>query len=60
MALLEAQNIQDEMSHCAVIWLNKGDDEGVPHLTCSAMRPTEMNFLGFALQQHSLKAMSDD
>ena len=60
MALLEAQNIQDDMDHVAVIWLNKGDLNGVPHLTCSTMRPVDMNFLGFALQQHSLKNMTDD
>ena len=60
MALLEAQNIQEDMEHVAVIWLNKGDVEGTPHLTCSTMRPVDMNFLGFALQQHSLKKMTDD
>ena len=60
MALLEAQNIQDEMSHVAIIWMEKGDLDGTPHLTCSTMRPVDMNFLGFALQQHSLKAMTDE
>ncbi len=60
MALLEAQNCQDEMNHVAIIWLKKGDLDGTPHLTCSTMRPVDMNFLGFALQQHSLKHMTDD
>ena len=58
-AILEAQGISDEMAHVAIIWMKKGDLDGTPHLTCSTMRPVDMNFLGFALQEHSLSHMKD-
>ena len=58
-ALLEAQGIQDDMDHVAIIYMRKGDLNGTPHLTCSSMSPSDMNFLGFALQEHSLSHMKD-
>ncbi len=58
-AILEAEKITDEMEHVAIIWMEKGDLDGTPHLTCSSMRPVDMNFLGFALQEHSLTHMKD-
>ena len=59
-AIREAKGIQDEMAHVAIIWMEKGDLNGTPHLTCSSMRPVDMNFLGFALQEHSLSHMKDN
>lgn len=58
-AILEAKNIHKKMAHVAIIWMNKGDLAGTPHLTCSSMTPSDMNFLGFALQEHSLSHMKD-
>ena len=58
-ALLEAQGIHDEMDHVAIVYMRKGDLKGTPHLTCSSMSPSDMNFLGFALQEHSLAHMKD-
>ena len=58
-ALIEAQQLEDEMAHVAIIWMEKGDLAGTPHLTCSSMTPSDMNFLGFALQEHSLAHMKD-
>ncbi len=42
------------------IWMEKDCLNGTPHLTCSSMSPSDMNFLGFALQEHSLSHMKDD
>ncbi len=54
-ALLEAQNIQDEMSQCAIVFIEK--DEDIPRLIYSSMKPVDMYFLGGAVQIHSLKFM---
>ena len=59
-AILEAQKIESEMEHVAIIWMKKDEITGTPHLTCSSMSPSDMNFLGFALQEHSLSHMKDD
>ena len=59
-AILEAQKIESEMEHVAIIWMRKNELTGTPHLTCSSMTPSDMNFLGFALQEHSLSHMKDD
>lgn len=60
-ALFESQNSVDDMEHVAIIWMRKDDLNGTPYLTCSTMRPVDMNFLGFALQEHSLShSMRDD
>ncbi len=56
--LLEAQKDVDRMELCAVIYIRRG--EAHPRLTTSSMQPTDMNFLGFALQQYSLKYMQDE
>ena len=58
-AIIEAQKITDEMEHVAIIWMEKDCLNGTPHLTCSSMSPSDMNFLGFALQEHSLSHMTD-
>ena len=58
-AILEAKNIHETMEHVAIIWMERGDLNGTPRLTCSSMSPSDMNFLGFALQDHSLSNMKD-
>ncbi len=58
-ALIEAQKLESDMAHVAIIWMEKSDLSGTPHLTCSSMNPSDMNFLGFALQEHSLSHMRD-
>jgi hypothetical protein len=56
-ALLRAQSDQDEMEHVAIVYVKK--DENFPRITCSSIKPVEMNFLGFALQQYSLEHMKE-
>ena len=57
MCLLEAQNVQDEMDHCAIVFIRK--DEDIPRLIYSEMNPVDMNFLGLAVQIHSLKFLKE-
>ena len=59
-AILAAKNVSDDMDHVAIIWMEKGNLSGTPHLFCSSMKPSDMNFLGFALQDHSLSHMKDE
>jgi len=47
----------EEMDHVAVIFIPKGKLH--PILYCSTMLPTDMNFLGAALQNHSLSFMEE-
>lgn len=56
-ALLEAQSNQDEMEMVAVVYMQKGED--LPFLTCSSMKPVDMHFLGFALQQFAYGEMKE-
>ena len=42
-----------EIDQIAIVYIRKGEYN--PRLTCSSMTPSDMNFLGFALQNHSLK-----
>jgi len=56
-ALLHAQSTQDDMHHCAIVFIRK--DEDVPRLIYSDMQPVDMNFLGLAVQLHSMKFMKE-
>jgi hypothetical protein len=56
-ALLEAQTTQDDMDQVAVVFIRK--DEDIPRLIYSDMKPVDMNFLGLAVQLHSLKFMKE-
>jgi len=56
-ALLKAMGDKDEMDIVAVAYIKK--DEDFPRLTCSSMTPTQMNFLGFALQTHALDIIKE-
>ena len=56
--LLEAGKACADMEVCAVVYIQKGEEH--PRLTTSSMKPTDMNFLGLALQQYSLKYIRDD
>ena len=55
--LLEAVSQEDTMEMCVVVYMVKGED--CPRLTCSSMCPSDMNFLGFALQSYSLRSMKE-
>jgi hypothetical protein len=54
-AILEAQGAQSDMQYCAVVWVNEGEDQ--PRVCFSEMKPSDMNFLGFALQHYAIKHM---
>jgi len=41
----------------AIVYIRKG--ENAPRLTCSSMSPSDMNFLGFALQHYSLQYLNE-
>ena len=56
-ALLQADEEMPEMSCVAIVYLVK--DELHPRLTCSSMQPVDMNFLGLALQQYSLRYLKE-
>jgi len=56
-ALLQAQEEVEEMEHVAIVYMRKG--ELTPRLTCSSMYPMDMNFLGVAVQQYSLKYLDE-
>ncbi len=56
-ALLQAQSVQDDMECVAIAYMNK--TEKFPRITCSSMNPTDLNFLGFALQQYSLEYLKE-
>ena len=56
-AILEAQNIHDEIEHCAIVFSRKGEDH--PRLIYSDMKPVDLSFLGLAVQLHSMKFMKD-
>ncbi len=56
-ALLQAQDGQEDMKCCAIVYVNT--EEEFPRITCSSMKPTDLNFLGFALQQYSLEYLKE-
>lgn len=56
-ALLQADLECEEMAHVAIVYMRKGELH--PRLTCSSMQPTDMNFLGVALQHYSLRYLED-
>ena len=56
-ALLQATEELDEMDCVAIVYLTKGGD--CPRLTCSSMNPVDVNFLGFALQNYSLRYLKE-
>ena len=56
-AILQGQSCQNDMELVAICYINKG--ETFPRITCSSMKPTDLNFLGFALQQYSLEYLKE-
>ena len=56
-ALLQAQDQEEDMDCVAIVYLSKGED--CPKLTCSSMNPVDINFLGFALQNYSLRYLKE-
>jgi hypothetical protein len=56
-ALLQAQDQEEDMECVAIVYLSKGED--CPKLTCSSMNPVDINFLGFALQNYSLRYLKE-
>ncbi len=56
-ALLIAQKEEIGMRCVAIAYMN--NDEDFPRLTCSSMKPTDMYFLGGALQHYALEAMKE-
>ena len=56
-AFLQAEAEIGTMQHVAIVYMVK--DELHPRLTCSTMMPVDMSFLGFALQNHSLRYLKD-
>jgi len=56
-ALLKAMGDKENMEFVAIAYIRK--DESFPRLTCSSMKPIEMNFLGFALQSYALDTMKE-
>ena len=56
-ALLHAQSTQDDMDHVAIVYMRK--DEDVPRLIHSNMQPVDLNFLGLAVQLHSMKFIKE-
>ena len=56
-ALLQAQEEVDSMEAVAIVYLVKDQDS--PRLTCSSMNPIDINFLGFALQNYSLRYLKE-
>jgi len=55
--LLAVGEILDDIDHLAVVYMPKGAIH--PRLTCSSMLPVDMNFLGLALQNYSMKYLKD-
>lgn len=55
--ILKAREHIDEMDHVVVIYIPKGKFH--PIMYCSDMLPTDMCFLGTALQNHSLQHMEE-
>jgi len=55
--LLKSMDFVEEMDHVIVAYVPKGKDHIVMY--CSTMKPVDMNFIGFALQNHSLSFMED-
>jgi len=56
-ALLYAEEELGDMASVAIVWLTK---DGIhPRLTVSTMKPVDLNFMGVALQQHSLRYLKD-
>ena len=51
--LLNAENELDDIEQIAVVYIRKGEQS--PRLTCSSMSPSDLNFLGAALQHYSMK-----
>jgi len=56
-ALLQADEEMGEMDCVAIVYMVK--DELHPRLTCSSMQPVDMNFLGLALQNYSLRYLKE-
>ena len=56
-ALLKAMGDEEQIDYVAVAYVRKGEE--FPRLTCSSMKPLEMNFLGFALQSYALETMKE-
>jgi len=56
-ALLRATQIEDEIDHCAIVYIRK--DEQIPRLIYSDLRAVDLNFLGLAVQLHSIKHMKE-
>jgi hypothetical protein len=56
-ALLQATEELETMEHIAIVYMTK--DELHPRLTCSSMQPVDMNFLGLALQNYSLRYLKE-
>jgi len=56
-AFLQAEEEMDDMECVAIVYLTKDGDS--PRLTCSSMNPVDINFLGFALQNYSLRYLKE-
>jgi len=55
--LLAVEEILGDIDHMAIVYMPKGEIH--PRLTCSSMLPVDMNFLGLALQNYSMKYLQD-
>jgi len=55
--LLSVEDIIDDIDHLAIVYMPKGAIH--PRLCCSSMLPVDMNFLGLALQNYSMKYLKD-
>ena len=56
-ALLQAEDDIEAMECVAIVYIKEGED--TPRLTCSSMNPVDINFLGFALQNYSLRFLKE-
>ena len=56
-AILEVESDISEMESVAIVYIRKGELH--PRLTCSSMLPVDMNFLGLALSQYSLRYLKE-
>jgi hypothetical protein len=55
--MLQVESDIDEMESVIIVYMKKGELH--PRMTCSSMLPVDMNFMGFAITQHSLRYLKE-